>query len=448
MAVIIGIIISFLSIVFCLYLSLPIWYGLFIMLIVFSIVAKTKGFKIKEILTMQINGILEAKIIFLIFILIGIITATWIICGTIPALIFYGLKMVGQNSFYLQVFIITCAVSSLLGTALGAASTIGIVLMLITRISGGNILLTAGAIMSGAYFGDRCSPMSSSAILISTVTKSNLYTNIHNMLKTSIIPFILACILYFILSYTQPLALTNISLQSDIAEIYEINIIVLIPAVFIILLAVLKVPIYKSMTVSIISAVIIGITVQNINIIEILKSSIIGYYGGKGKYINEIVKGGGIVSMVQAGISVCISCAMAGVFKGTKIFRFLETNVENIKSEKKLINWTLFYSILSSCFGCNQTISIILTNNWIDKGYKNKNLSNERIALDIENTSVLIAALIPWNVAAVVPIKTLGINSYGYIPYAFYLYLLPLIYTLFYSQKKTCKKQLSIRKSC
>ncbi len=436
MAVIIGLVISFLSIVFCIYFSLPIWYGLFVMLIVFSIVAVSKGFKFKEILIMQINGILEAKIIFLIFILIGIITATWIISGTIPALIFYGLKMVGQNSFYLQIFIITCAVSSLLGTALGTASTIGIVFMLITRISGGNILLAAGAIMSGAYFGDRCSPMSSSAILVSTITKSNLYTNILNMIKTSIMPFILSCIIYFVLSYNQPLSLTNTSLQNQITEIYNVNIVVLFPALLIVLLAVLKVPIYKSMAASIISAVIIGVTVQDVNFVKILESSLIGYYGEKEIYINDVIKGGGIVSMVQAGISVCISCAMAGVFRDTKIFRFLETNVENVKSEKKLINWTLFYSILSSCFGCNQTISIILTNNWINKGYKNKNQTNGRIALDIENTSVLVAALIPWNVAAVVPIKTLGIHSYGYIPYAFYLYLLPIIYTLFYYQRQ------------
>ena len=139
---------------------------------------------------MSFNGGKRAFVVLEIFLLIGIITGTWIASGTVPAIIYYGIKYMNPNFFILYTFLISCIVSFLLGTSLGTVSTVGVALILMAKGGNINIDIAAGAIIAGAYFGDRCSPMSSSAILVANLTRTNLYTNISNMFKTAVIPFI------------------------------------------------------------------------------------------------------------------------------------------------------------------------------------------------------------------------------------------------------------------
>ena len=185
-----------LILVVCLLFRLPTLYALFAGLILFSGYALKKGNPPKKILSMLISGILTAKNILIVFVLIGMMTALWRACGTIPFIICHAAKLLRPEVILLVSFLLNCALSVLTGTSFGTAATIGVICMAMGVSAGASPLLLGGAILSGAFFGDRCSPFSTSALLVSELTKTSIFDNIKNMVRTAWFPFLLTCILY------------------------------------------------------------------------------------------------------------------------------------------------------------------------------------------------------------------------------------------------------------
>lgn len=375
---------------------------------------------------MAFTGGKKAFIVLKIFILIGAITGIWMASGTVPGIVYYGIKYMNPHYYILYAFMISSLVSFLLGTSLGTVSTVGVALIVMAKSGNINVNIAAGAIMAGAYFGDRCSPMSSSANLVANLTGTNLYANIKNMLRTSIIPFCLALILYYIFSLRHPLIFAGNNLDQGIIGIFRINWVVLLPALLILLLAVFRIDVKLSMFLSIIAAALISFIIQQQSLINIMRDIIWGFNLDNNSPLQSIVQGGGILSMWKPSFVVFISCSLAGIFEGTDLLKSIEDKLLKATTRSSLFIYTLLVSIATAALGSNQSISIVLTNQLMKKGYESKKISSYELAVDIENTGVVLAALIPWNIAALVPTVTLKVNSAGFVPYAFYLYLLPM----------------------
>lgn len=386
---------------------------------------------LRDIIKMSINGGKKAFVVLIIFLLIGGITGIWMASGTVPAIIYYGIKYMNPNFFILYTFIISSIVSFLLGTSLGTVSTVGVALILMAKGGNVNVNIAAGAIIAGAYFGDRCSPMSSSANLVANLTNTNLYINIRNMFRTSIIPFILSIIIYFILSLQQPLNIIQSNMDTEIANIFKINWIVLLPAIIILIFSLFKINVKLSMIVSIVLASAVAIILQQYKPMEVLRFIILGFNLDSSNPLQNILKGGGIISMWKASFVVFVSCALSGIFDGTNMLKNIEDILMRGKSRYILFIYTAITSIVTAAFGCNQSIATVLTHHLMNKSYEDKNIDNYQLAIDLENTGVVLAALIPWNIAAFVPTMTMGVSSTNFIPYAFYLYLIPII-NIFY----------------
>lgn len=313
----------------------------------------------------------------------------------------------------------------MLGTSFGAASTIGIALMIIANGSGVNPNPIAGAIVAGAYVGDRCSPMSSSAILIAIVTKTEIYTNLKNMAVTGLLPLLVSSLLYLILSAFNPVELSGNNLALELGTAFNLNSITLLPALTILILCVLRVEVKIAMAVSIITGSAIAFFVQGYSPIEILQFAIAGFKLESTSSLKDIVAGGGILSMAKVSLVVVVSTAFAGIFAGTRILEFVEVSLNKARTRGDLFFATTVISIFSAAFGCTQTIAIILTHQLVESKYRQQKLDDYQLAVDLENTAVVISPLIPWNIAGLVPATVLGVNS-DFIPYAFYLYLIPL----------------------
>jgi NhaC family Na+:H+ antiporter len=304
---------------------------------------------------------------------------------------------------------------------------------------GGNVNLNiiAGAIIAGAYFGDRCSPMSSSANLVAHLTETNFHKNIRNMFKTSAIPFVLSIILYTTFSLQQPFTLGSISINNEIMNSFNTNWIVLLPAIIIIILSLFKIDVKISMLLSILLASIISILLQQYKLTEILKFILLGFKLDSTTPLQNIIKGGGIISMLKPSLVVFISCSLAGIFDGTNMLKNIEDILSKSKNRFELFLYTTITSIATGAFGCNQSIAIVLTSSLMKKPYNEKNIDNHTLAIDLENTAVVLSALIPWNIAAFVPTTTMNVSNIGYIPYAFYLYLIPICNIIYFRFLKT-----------
>ena len=423
---------TFISLVFSVFRDYFIGYPLILSFIMFSYLALKRGYLFKDIMKMAYGGGRKVFTVLKIFILIGGITAAWMASGTVPGIVYYGIKFMVPKLFVLYVFLISSLISFLLGTAFGTVSTVGVALMVIARGGGVNVNLVAGAIIAGAYFGDRVSPMSSSANLVATLTNTEIYTNIKGMFKTANLPYIISFVLYGLFSFIQPLDLAKSNMTKDILNTFTINLWVLLPAMVILIMAALRVDVKISMCFSILIAIILSTFLQGYSINETIKYIFFGFYLNPGNPLQSILKGGGILSMAKVAIIVFVSSSLSGILENTNMLKSFEDLLANEVSRSKLFLYTSFVALATAAFGCNQSISIVLTAYLMDKPYKNQHIDKYQLALDIENTSVVLPVLIPWNIAGLVPATTLMIPSVKFLPYVFYLYLIPIINFIYY----------------
>ena len=419
MGSIIAILLFSLSLITCLLLKFSVVYALVIGYIIFIIYGLIKRHNLIILIKKSFEGVLTVKNILLVFILIGMITALWRASGTIAFIVYMGSKLISPSILILLTFLLCAVLSLLIGTSLGTAATMGVICFSIGKTMGINPYYIGGAVLSGIYFGDRCSPMSTSALLISELTKTNLYTNIKMMIKTSIIPFIVTCVFYLFLGFKSTISFVSLDVTEVFKQNYNLNIVVIIPAILIIILSALKINVKKTMLVSIVISFFISIFIQKESVLSIIKYCIYGYYNSNEK-LNLMMKGGGIVSMINVSLIVGISSSYSGIFKETKLLVSLKEHLKVFA--KKTSNYFVIFlsSIISGAIACNQSLGIILTNELSEEL-----VDKQERAIILENTVVLLAGLIPWNTAMVVPLRTLDVGIMSGF-FAFYLYFLPL----------------------
>ena len=419
MGSIIAILLFSLSLIFCLFLNFSVVYALIIGYMIFVIYGLIKGHNLKVLVKKSFEGMLTVKNILLVFILIGMITALWRASGTIAFIVYMGSKLISPSILILITFLLCAMLSLLIGTSLGTAATIGVICFSIGKTMGINPYYIGGAVLSGIYFGDRCSPMSTSALLISELTKTNLYTNIKMMIKTSIIPFIVTCVFYLFLGFKSTISPVSVDVTEIFKQNYNLNIVVIIPAILIIVLSLLKINVKKTMLISIVVSFIIAMFIQKESVVSLIKYCIFGY-NNSNQELNLMMKGGGILSTINVGLIVGISSSYSGIFKETKMLVPLKEYLKGF-SEKTSNYFVIFLSsIISGAIACNQSLGIILTNELSEEL-----VDKQERAIILENTVVLLAGLIPWNTAMVVPLRTLDVGIMSGF-FAFYLYFLPL----------------------
>lgn len=427
----------FCSLLFSIYVKISILYPLILGLTGFVLLARSRGYSFQSLSFMMLEGIKQSLLVLRIFVLIGIITAAWRACGTIPFIVYYGTSYLNGQFFILSAFILSSMISFLLGTSFGTVGTIGVILMVLAKSGHVDANVTAGAIIAGAYFGDRCSPMSSSANLVAVLTRTRLYLNLENMLKTSMLPFVLTCAGYAFFSLEHPLIDGSNPIVAAIPQSFNLHPMVLVPAILILALAAVRVDVKISMGISSLAGMAIALYLQHIGLAELLGYIATGYQLEQPGPLADILRGGGILSMLQVSLIVLISSAFSGLFAGAGLLRNIEKTYGLISQKAGIYAATVITSFATAAFSCNQTLAVMLTHQLTRGVYEKKRLSRYRLALDLENTVIVISALIPWNIAGAVPAATLSVDS-GFIPYALYLFFVPLTY--FFTRKVAIKE--------
>lgn len=283
----------------CVAFGIPVLYALVGGLLLFFAYSLKKGFSLKETIDMCLQGIKTVKNVLLTMILIGVLTGLWRSAGTIPTIVVYCVRLITPSIFILLAFLLNCLVSFLIGTSFGTAATMGAICMAIAQTMGVSPVMAGGAIISGAFFGDRCSPVSTSTLLVSEVTRYDMYENIREMMKTAVIPFGICCILFWGMGWLQNSSGgTAADVGSLFAKEFKQGIIPLLPAVIILILALRKVEVKKAMIVSILWAFVICLFYQQRAFSDVFHTMVLGYSSADPQ-IGKMMDGGGILSMVK-----------------------------------------------------------------------------------------------------------------------------------------------------
>lgn len=405
--------------IICIITGKSILYALLAGLIIFSLYGKKQGYSWRQISRMALQGVWKVKNILLTFILIGMLTALWRQAGTIPAIICYTVHLIKPSTFLLMTFLLNCLISVLTGTALGTAATIGVVCATMASALGIPSWMTGGAILSGVYFGDRCSPVSTSALLVAELTETGIYTNIKNMIKSALAPFTITCILYLTVSIQLHGKTEMPDLGHAFGSEFRLSWIALLPAAVILLLSVVQAGVKIAMIASIVTAIPVCIGLQNMAFTELPELLLNGFHSTD-VTVAAMLNGGGITSMLKVGAIVCISSSYSGIFQATGILNGFQKMVCLLADRTKPYFAVLVTSILTSVMACNQTLEIMLTDQLCSRTEPDK----LRFANNLEDSAVLIAPLVPWSIACAVPLTAAGAPGYSVL-FAVFLYLLP-----------------------
>ncbi|MHC5099557.1 Na+/H+ antiporter NhaC family protein [Peptoniphilus genitalis] len=397
--------------------------ALFLNLILLSLYAYMRKFSSREIWSMAFTGIRDTKTILLVFSLIGMITGIWRLSGTIAYIIYHGTSFISPKFFYVGVFIFNSAISFLTGTSFGTASTAGIISMSISNAMNFNPVVCGGAILSGCFFGDRSSPMSTSALLVATLTKTDLYVNLKNMFRTCILPLMLTIATYQIFNLGIEAKVDKESIEM-IREIFNFNLLLIIPTLSIIILSILKIDLKINMLISIGISIVFAMVLQGRSLAEVFHALIFGFHldSPAGKLIN----GGGFFSMFKMLLIVGTSSGYFGFFKETDLLVGVKKFVNRMFGKLPKMLVMSLMSAMISVFSSNQTLTIMLTYEMARENYKDQ----YDLALDMENSAVMTPSYIPWNIAGRTPLEMVGAPLMS-LYFSFYHHYIILVNTIF-----------------
>ncbi|OUO54425.1 hypothetical protein B5F76_02990 [Desulfovibrio sp. An276] len=294
-------------------------------------------------------------------------------------------------------------------------------------------VLCAGSILAGIYFGDRGSPMSTSALLVATVTKTRVYDNVRLMMRTSWPAFAASIVLYAALSLLLRPEGSIPNVQGLFAAEFSLPPLLALPALLLLALAFMRVKVHLAMLASTVLALAFCLFLQDTQP-SALPSLLIHGFAAQDPNVARILNGGGVLSMAEVAGIVCISSTYAGIFREGGLLRVLTPLVHLIAKRWNDYAPSLVVGFLTACISCNQTLPIMLT----QQITASLTLPPSRQAIDLEDSAVLVPALIPWSIACAIPLQMLEAPDAS-VALAFYLWLLPLS-RLFITPRARCSK--------
>lgn len=414
------------AVIGCLVSGYSLVWALLIGLVLFFFLGLKKGFPIRSLFTMAWNKGKDALIVVPVFLIIGIVMAMWRASGTIAFFLYHGLRGISPNWFVLVAFLLSALLSYALGTSYGVTGTCGVILITLARSGNVNLAITAGAILSGAYFGDRCSPMSSCATLVAACTGTRLYSNVREMLKTAALPTILTIAVFAFLSVRNPISVVDDTILNALSEHFSLHWTTLLPAVTMLILPLMKVPVKWAMATSAVCAFILAVLLQDLSPGTALHAAVLGYRPVQPE-LAPILTGGGLISMVSTCIIVFITSLYAGILEGIDALAPAHEWVERLAEKIGLFPASMVVSAVLASVFCNQAVTVLMDEQLLSESYRKRGASRTELAMDISNSGVLIAGLIPWSIAISVPLSMLNVGSEA-IVWCVLLYLIPLCY--------------------
>ena len=437
-------------------LKLPVWEAVLVLLVVFASISiciiglgmnphlpiifsiiflmlygRFKGLPHHEIEKGLINGAASGLGAVYIFFFIGMLISSWMASGTIPSLMFYGFHLFSGLPLYFSVFVVTSIVGIGIGSALTTAATIGVAFIGMATALDASLAMTAGAIVSGAFLGDKMSPLSETTNLASETVGVPLFEHIKNMMWTTVPAFVITAVVFVVLSPEKGQNTGEIAaFLKALKEYSYISPVAFIPFVIVAVLAMLKVSAIPTLSAGIVSSVVIAFvhdpSLTFTKMADILFSGF--FMDSNVEQLNSVLSGGGIESMMFSISLVLLALGMGGLlFLLGIIPTILQAIEKGLTSAIRLISATACTAIGLNFFVGEQYLSILITGKAFEGQYSKLGYNKKMLSRALEDTGTVINPLVPWGVAGVFIAGVLGVPTVEYVPFAFFCLLSPFL---------------------
>lgn len=417
--------------------GLPIQFLLIVAAFIASIIAMRCGYTWNDMIHGVAEKIQSSLPSLLVMVCVGAMIASWMVSGTIPMLIYYGIKIIDPQFLFVTAFFVTAVISTFTGTSFGSAGTAGVAIMGIAIALGVPLEIAAGAVISGAVFGDKLSPLSDTTMLAPIAAGSELYDHIKHMLYTTGAATI-ACIVVFtavgmtmdVSKMTNPETVTAI--LQNLEQLYHFNFLLLLPPVLIFWGAYTKKPTIPMLLLASVIALLMGIFFQGFGLKTALQAFVNGFKvtmipGAADikvvKPIITLLNRGGLMGMMSTVLLVFCAFGFAGIFsKAGCIEVVLERIIGAIKSVGQLITATVGSTLFMSIVTGSSYLAILIPGEMFRDLYKKFGLEPKNLSRTLEDAGTCAVPLVPWSVAGTYMATTLGVPTVSYLPWAVLCY--------------------------
>jgi NhaC family Na+:H+ antiporter len=386
------------------------------------------GYKWKDIQDAIVKKLTQGFPVILIFFSIGILIGSWIISGTIPMLVYYGIELINPDYIYLIAFIVPIIFSLLTGTSWGSIGTIGVVIIGIAAIANVDLGITAGAIIGGAYFGDKMSPLSDTTNIAAAATDVKLYDHIQSMMYTTIPSAIIAAIIFFSLSFVYPATVevnSEVATQTTLSVIggmFQFNFLLIIPPVIILYGSLTKKPTVPVMLLSALSACILALFIQDYSFDSLIQTLLKGFHVDMATWmtkvpenVSELFNRGGLYALNEAIFFTFMVFIFIGILDMVKAMPTIVNIVfKNVKKRWTLILSSLVATAFTNAFTSNQFATSFIIGDAFKPAYDKLKVSRRVLSRSIEDYGTMIETLIPWHASTLFVVATLGVSLGDY----------------------------------
>ncbi|MYL18346.1 Na+/H+ antiporter NhaC [Halobacillus litoralis] len=376
----------------------------------------------------------------LLFFVIGILISSWMAAGTIPVLMDAGFTIADGPWFLAIIFAVTAVIGVALGSSFTTAATVGVAFIGVAESMDVSLAMTAGAVVSGAFFGDKMSPLSDTTNLASTVVKVDLFDHIKNMAWTTIPAFIITFILFIFLSPDRNPDVEQLdNFQAGLAASGLIHWTSWIPVIVLVAMTITKRPAFISLALSSLAATMLAGFREVLSWTELWQTWFSGFQGRtEVEVVNELLTRGGMNSMLFTVSLVILALALGGLFFVTGVIPAILTRVQDsLKSARSATLSTAFTAIGINIAIGEQYLSILLTGEAYQDVYEKAGLARKNLSRTLEDAGTVINPLVPWSVCGVFLSGVLGVPVLDYLPFAFFCLLSPLLTILYGLTGKT-----------
>ncbi len=417
-----------------------------------GVIAIFLGYKWKDIQKQIIKSISEAMPSILILLLIGALAGTWMISGVVPTLVYYGLEILNPKYFLVIAVIISAIVSISTGSSWSTIATIGVALFSIGVTMGFNKGMVAGAIISGAYFGDKMSPLSDTTNLAPAMAGTDLFTHIKYMAYTTIPTITITMIIFFILGFSANHHMSEASTADFLDAIDSVFVIspwLLLVPVFLIIIIIKKVPPIPAIFAGVIMGAIFAIFFQhnllneiagnkNSYVQDVLISTMDSMFGSveihtANDQVNNLLSTGGMGGMLDTVWLILTAMVFSGIMEASGLLNRISMAIMRFaKSTGSLVASTVATSIFINVTAAEQYISIVIPGRMYKQVYKDRGYKPELLSRTLEDGGTVTSVLIPWNTCGAVQSSVLGVSTFTFAPYVFFSILSPFT-TIFFA---------------
>ncbi|HIZ64357.1 MAG TPA: Na+/H+ antiporter NhaC [Candidatus Blautia pullicola] len=398
--------------------------------IVAGCMASYLGYTWQELIDAAVKKVSDTLSATFILWSVGFLIGGLMFCGAIPMIINYGVQIVNPRFMLVTAFLSSALLSIVTGTSWGAAGTIGVAMMGIAGGLGVSLPATAGAVVSGSFFGDKLSPLSDTTNLAPMAAGSNLYEHIKHMLYTTVPASLVALVVYLIVGLKTSGTLVtpeNVELMiSQLHEMFHFNPIILIPFVLVIAGSLLKWPTIPTMLGAGLLGIILGITVQGFSLVDGCTAlisgfdvSMTGFTGEASPDILNLLNRGGVNSVISTTVLVFVAMAFAGIVSVSGMLdKVLELLLKHVHSVTGLVGSTILACFTVALTTGSSYLSILVPGQLFKDAYAQRGLAAKNLSRTLEDSGTVVVPLVPWSAAGAYMAVTLGVPTLSYLPWA------------------------------